>query len=96
MEKSRRIKVVPATMDWNDVGSWDVIADEELTLPSDILGEEDKSNYVYSDLPVAICGVENLIVVVKNGSVLICKKGESQQVKDVVDSLKESGREELL
>ncbi len=96
MEKSRRIKVVPATMEWNDVGSWDVIAEEKLTLPSDILGEEDKSNYVYSDMPVALCGVENLIVVVKNGAVLICRKGESQQVKDVVDYLKDSGREELL
>ncbi|MDC7222398.1 MAG: mannose-1-phosphate guanylyltransferase [Spirochaetales bacterium] len=96
MEKSRRIKVVPATMEWNDVGSWDVIAEEKLTLPSQVLGEADQSNYVYSDLPVALCGVENLIVVVKNGSVLICKKGESQLVKNVVDSLKESGQEELL
>ncbi|MBN2628688.1 MAG: NTP transferase domain-containing protein [Spirochaetales bacterium] len=96
MEKSRRIKVVPATMGWNDVGSWDVIAEENLTLPSDILGEADRSNYVYSDLPVALCGVKDLIVVVKNGSVLICKKGESQLVKGVVDSLKDTGRDELL
>ncbi|MDC7218342.1 MAG: mannose-1-phosphate guanylyltransferase [Spirochaetales bacterium] len=96
MEKSGRIKVVPATMGWNDVGSWDVIAEESLTLPSDVLGGDSGSNYVYSDLPVALCGVEDLIVVVKNGSVLICKKGESQLVKNVVDSLKDEGRDELL
>jgi mannose-1-phosphate guanylyltransferase/mannose-6-phosphate isomerase len=96
MEKSRRIKVVPATMGWNDVGTWDVIAEEKLTLPSDLLSDEVGSNYVYSDLPVALCGVENLIVVVKNGSVLICQKGESQKVKNIVDSLKKSGRDELL
>ncbi len=96
MEKSRRIKVVPATMGWNDVGSWDVIAEESLTLPPDILGEADGSNYVYSDLPVALCGVKDLIVVIKNGAVLICRKGESQLVKNVVDSLRETGRDELL
>lgn len=96
MEKSDRIKMIPATMGWNDVGSWDVIADEELTLPSDVLTPEGGGNYVYSDLPVALCGVEDLIVVVKNGAVMICRRGESQLVKNVVENLKESGRNELL
>jgi mannose-1-phosphate guanylyltransferase/mannose-6-phosphate isomerase len=96
MEKSKRIKVVPATMEWNDIGSWDVIADEALTLPSDILDQGRGHNYVYSDLPVALCGVKDLIVVVKNGVVMICRRGESQLVKNVVENLKESGRNELL
>lgn len=96
MEKSKKIKVVPATMGWDDVGSWDVIANESLTLPSDLLDEGLAANYVYSDLPVALCGVENLIVVVKNGTVMICKRGESQLVKGVVEKLQDQGRDELL
>jgi mannose-1-phosphate guanylyltransferase len=48
------------------------------------------------DLPVALCGVKDLIVVVKNGVVMICRRGESQLVKNVVENLKESGRNELL
>lgn len=57
---------------------------------------ESDGNFVYSDLPVALCGVEDLMVVVKNGAVLIAKKGAGQQVKQVVNRLKEMDRKDLL
>lgn len=53
-------------------------------------------NFVFSELPVALAGVEDLIVVVRNGRVLITKKGESQLVKRVVDALAESRRGDIL
>jgi mannose-1-phosphate guanylyltransferase len=53
-------------------------------------------NFVFSELPVALAGVEDLIVVVRNGRVLITKKGESQLVKRVVDALAESERGDIL
>jgi mannose-1-phosphate guanylyltransferase/mannose-1-phosphate guanylyltransferase/mannose-6-phosphate isomerase len=57
----------------------------------------DSSNiFVDSDLPVALAGVEDLVVVIKNGAVLVCKRGESQKVKQVVEKIRESGEEELL
>jgi len=87
MEKSRRIAMVRSGFDWNDVGSWDVIA--ELNPPAEVpvfTGGTD-SNFVYSDIPVALCGVEDLIVVIKNGKALICRKGESQLVKDAAEAL---------
>jgi len=57
---------------------------------------ESDGNFAYSDLPVALCGVEDLMVVVKNGAVLIAKKGAGQQVKQVVNRLKELDRKDLL
>ncbi|MDA3958871.1 mannose-1-phosphate guanylyltransferase [Oceanispirochaeta sp.] len=87
MEKSSRIAMVRSGFDWNDVGSWDVIAD--LNPPSEVpvFSGGNDSNFVYSDIPVALCGVEDLIVVIKNGKALICKKGESQLVKDAAEAL---------
>ena len=81
MEKSSNIAMVGAGFDWNDVGSWDVIA--QLNPPSrqPVFETGGKGNFVYGDLPVAFCGVDDLIVVMEKGKLLICKKGASQQVK---------------
>lgn len=62
----------------------------------ELIAIESAGNFVYSDRPVALCGVEDLMVVVKNGAVLIAKKGAGQQVKQVVNELKERGRQDLL
>ncbi len=62
----------------------------------ELIAIESEGNFVYSDQPVALCGVEDLMVVVKNGAVLIAKKGAGQQVKQVVNELKERGRKDLL
>ena len=55
-----------------------------------------------SDIPVALCGVEDLIVVVRSGrdggpaAVLVSKKGESQRVKEIVEEIKAAGTTGLL
>ena len=111
MEKSTSSAMVKASFDWNDIGSWEEMAalyaekggaqagaaggntnggEEEL------VAIESQGNFVYSDQPVALCGVDDLMVVVKNGAVLIAKKGAGQQVKQVVNELKERGRQDLL
>jgi mannose-1-phosphate guanylyltransferase/mannose-1-phosphate guanylyltransferase/mannose-6-phosphate isomerase len=97
MERSDRCAMVPASFQWNDVGSWDEVA--SLERPDDdstVVEVEARNNFVHSDLPVAICGIDDLHVVVKNGVVLVCKKGESQLVKQVVTDLQERGRADLL
>ena len=96
MEKCTKTAMVKASFDWNDIGSWDEMA--RINPESNItdLGVESDGNYILSDLPVALCGVKNLIVVVKNGSVLICKKGYSQGVKEIVTKIKDSNLDNLL
>ncbi len=98
MEKSTRSAVVQASFSWNDVGSWDVVAEllegEQPACP--VFSSGASNNFVYADLPVALCGVDDLIVVVRNGVVLVCRKGESQQVKAVLEEVKKGGRSDLL
>jgi mannose-1-phosphate guanylyltransferase/mannose-1-phosphate guanylyltransferase/mannose-6-phosphate isomerase len=102
MEKSSRAAVVTATFDWSDIGSWDEIAKLQTQADAGSGGDtsvvtvQAEGNVVLSDTPVALCGVDDLIVVQKNGKLLICRRGESQLVKQVVERLKSSGHEEWL
>ena len=85
MERTDRIRMVEADFSWNDVGSWDVIAGLGAPSGVPVYNRESRGNFVYSDRPVALCGVEDLIVVVANGRVLVCRKGMSQLVKGAAE-----------
>lgn len=113
MERSDRTAMVEATYRWNDVGSWDEMA--QLT-DDGIVGEaggnsytprdgrprqpayqvECSGNYVYSELPVALCGVEDLVVVVKQGRVLVTRRGKTQLVRQAVEMMREDGRDDVV
>ena len=101
MEKCSKSAVVPASFKWNDIGSWDEMAEIP---PSPVSGlqspasfrVESKNNYILSDIPVALCGVEDLMVIQKNGSLLICKKGKGQLVKNAVELIKDQNHQNLL
>ncbi len=103
MEKSERVAVVPASFAWSDVGSWDEAASlspspDRATAPgaASVVEIESSDNHIDSDLPVALCGVSGLHVIVKNGRVLVCRRGESQLVKDAVETAKAAGMDDLV
>ena len=101
MEKCSKAAVVPASFRWNDIGSWDEMSElppsPVSSLQSPVSFSIDSSNnYILSDIPVALCGVDNLMVVQKNGSLLICKKGKGQLVKGAVEKIKDQNHPELL
>lgn len=87
-EKSKNAATVKATFNWTDVGSWDTFS-ELCTNPvnNKVVQVESKNNFVYSDVPVSLCGVEDLVVVVKNGKVLVMKKGQSSLVRQAVKEI---------
>ena len=94
MERSRRVAAVPASFRWSDVGSWDEVA-RLTTGDPPAAAVEAPGNTIFSDLPVALAGVEDLIVVVKNGAVLVARKGRTQLVRDAVDGLRDQHPELL-
>lgn len=91
-ERTGRAAAVRASFGWDDVGSWDAF--EKLFSKNDSKTVEIKggNNFVYSDIPVALCGVEDLVVVIKNGSALIMKKGASGMMREVVQKVKSQGK----
>ncbi|WP_020611963.1 mannose-1-phosphate guanylyltransferase [Sediminispirochaeta bajacaliforniensis] len=103
MEKCRRTAMVEASFTWNDIGSWDELSqviDNDLELSGQERGKaiaiDSKGCFVHSDLPVALCGVDDLIVVQENGVLLVCKKGEGQLVKKAVEAFREKGLNRFL
>jgi mannose-1-phosphate guanylyltransferase/mannose-6-phosphate isomerase len=103
LEVSQRVAVVDADIGWQDVGSWDALA---RAFPTDAGGNiafgdhvliDSHGTTIDSDGPfVAALGVRDLVVVVDGGAVLVCPKARSQDVKLVVEWLKDQGRKELL
>ena len=103
-EKCESTVMVKAGFSWTDVGSWDEYSKLARYTDAEVYGAEAAKNscFVNSDIPVALCGVEDLVIVVRSGrdggtpAVLVSKKGETQRVKAIVEEIKASGRTELL
>jgi mannose-1-phosphate guanylyltransferase len=102
-EKCNSTVMVKAGFSWIDVGSWDEYARLAGRQTAEVYGNSKTKDtcFVDSDIPVALLGVEDLIVVVRSGkdgpqAVLISKKGETQRVKDIVAEIKAAGKTELL
>ncbi|MCK9540386.1 mannose-1-phosphate guanylyltransferase/mannose-6-phosphate isomerase [Dokdonella sp.] len=85
MEKSSVVKVIPSDIDWSDVGSFDALAVE---LPSD-----ENNNLILSNKRVETIDIQDCIIVDTDDALLVCKKGSSQKVKDIVSKLKEENSE---
>lgn len=97
MEKSKRVKVVPSDIGWNDVGSFDALFDElpkdenNNTLNDKHISIDSKNNLVHGvDKYIATIDVEDLIIVDTGDALLVSKKGSSQKVKQVVAELKKT------
>jgi len=87
-EKTANAYAVRASFDWDDIGSWDAFEKLFDTNEGKTVEINSANCFVYSDLPVALCGVKDLIVVIKNGNALVMKKGASSMVRDAVKQMK--------
>jgi mannose-1-phosphate guanylyltransferase/mannose-1-phosphate guanylyltransferase/mannose-6-phosphate isomerase len=94
MEKLRKQKCIPANVGWNDVGSWDEVSQLASNTDVGVLIEvKAKSNFVhpFRDKKYGVVGVDDLIIVDTADALLIAKKGETQEVKAVVERLQSQG-----
>lgn len=99
MEKTERAAMVPASFDWSDVGSWDEVArifEGKERGEDTIFSVNSDNNYVLSDMPVALVGIRDMIVVQRGNVLLLCKRGESQRIKNLVSDIERRGKEEFL
>jgi mannose-1-phosphate guanylyltransferase len=90
MEKAEQSAVVPVSMGWSDVGSWDALYD--LGYPhnsSKATQVESSGNLILSDgMRIHIAGLSGVIVIANGGDILIVPRGKSQLVKQVVEQIK--------
>ncbi|MCX7028233.1 MAG: sugar phosphate nucleotidyltransferase [Spirochaetes bacterium] len=99
MEKSSKVAVVPVSMGWNDMGSFDAVYEASKrdragnVLPDDALALDSSNCFVLAPgLKVHLSGVSDLIVVQDGDRLLIVKRGRSQSVKDLAAADVKAGR----
>lgn len=100
-ENSQKVRMVPLSCYWNDIGSWDAMYD--------ILEKDEAGNAVKGDCITIDCkdsllighdrllagiGIDDLLLVESDDVIVATKKGNSQKVKDVVETLKKNHRKE--
>ncbi|MBR1722990.1 MAG: mannose-1-phosphate guanylyltransferase [Treponema sp.] len=103
MEKAENVYVVPGEFGWNDVGSFDMLgvlhdADENGNIKiGNQINIDTKNCITYSSgRLLATIGLENIVVIETGDAVLVCDKSKVQDVKKVVEKLKEERRVDLL
>jgi mannose-1-phosphate guanylyltransferase len=104
MEKSERMAVVPADFGWSDVGSFAALSDVRApdrqgnVTEGEALVLGGRNNVVLAQprRPLALVGLDDVIVVDAGDAVLVCRRDRAQDVRQAVDELRRRGREELL
>ncbi|MBI5626764.1 MAG: cupin domain-containing protein, partial [Nitrosomonadales bacterium] len=101
LEKSDRVSLIPCEIGWNDVGSWQAVheisAKDENgnTLQGNVIAVDCKNSLIRAEKRlVAAIGVEDLCIIETSDAVLISKSGQTQRVREVVDTLHEKGATE--
>jgi len=98
MEKAENTLVIPADMGWNDMGTWQEVAEvweKDANLNSCFgryVGIDSNRCIIYSpDKLVATVGVQDLIVVETPDGLLLCARDRADDVKKLVQKLMEEG-----
>ncbi|EKD56639.1 MAG: hypothetical protein ACD_58C00131G0014 [uncultured bacterium] len=104
VEQLDKVSLIPADLGWDDIGSWQVLQEIMANLSGknviergNHIGLDNKNCLVYAqDKLIATVGLEDVIIVDTPNATLICHKNRSQDVKKIIDKLKEKGLEEYL
>ena len=104
-EKVENLVVIPGDFGWSDVGDWKVVYDLRpkdsnglaVADGTEVVNVGSKNLLIDAGKKlVAVVGVEDLVVVDTGDTLLIAKNDKTQDVKKVVEKLKEEKKEEYL
>jgi mannose-1-phosphate guanylyltransferase len=107
-EKADNLALIPGDFGWNDVGNWGVVYDlGTKDLAGNVVVSENGKAHALSikahnnllhtnNRLIAIFGVDDLVVVDTDEILMIAPKNRSQEIKELVNRLKEEKRDEYL
>jgi len=101
MEKTTDAAVVLLNAGWSDIGSWSALWNigekdsEGNVCKGDVLAVNTRNSLIHAEHKlVATLGVEDLVVVETKDAVLVAHKDSVQDVKKIVEAIKNDGRHE--
>ncbi|KOX63239.1 mannose-1-phosphate guanyltransferase [Pseudomonas psychrophila] len=101
MEKTADAVMVPLDAGWSDIGSWTALWDvsdkdqQGNVFKGDVLNQHSRNTYVHADSRlVATVGLDDLVIVETKDAVLVAHKDHVQDVKKIVEQLKNGSRTE--
>ena len=102
MEKTNRAAVVPVSCGWSDIGSWSALwaaADHDADgnrHEGDVMALDSRNNLVRAAnrRMIATIGIEDVVIVDTPDATLVARKDRVQDVKHIVDRIRQSGRQE--
>lgn len=99
MEKHDRVAVASVDMGWSDIGSWDSLYDylsegaDRAAGDPNILQIGCKGTLVRTDGPVVgTLGLDDVIVIATGDAVLVMRRGESQNVRQLIERIRAGER----
>ncbi|MGA9115187.1 MAG: mannose-1-phosphate guanylyltransferase [Bacteroidota bacterium] len=103
MEKAEAVYVIPGKFGWSDIGSWDEVYrvsgkdDGGNSINGKVIQKDTTGTYIHSPgRLVATVGVSDLIIIDTEDALLVCKRGRSQDVKEISDYLRRKQMNEYL
>lgn len=102
MEKTAHAAVLPASIQWSDIGSWQSMWEQAAkdkqgnATKGDVLLQQSENCYVHSEngLTVAL-GMKDAVIISLDDVVMVANRNNAQDVKQVVDALKAKKRSEV-
>lgn len=103
LERAENVYVIPGEFGWNDVGSWDALGaifrpdTNGNIVKAEHVGIDTRNSIIYGNSKiVSTIGLDSMIVVSTEDALLICPKDRAQEVKNIVEKLRDSGKNNLL
>jgi mannose-1-phosphate guanylyltransferase len=106
LEKTDRIIMLPAEMGWKDVGAWQAVyeilqsgTDEAVARGKKVIAVDSKDTLIYGGNDhrlIGVVGVEDLVIVDTDDALLVMRKSKDQDIKQLVEKIREQGLEDYL
>lgn len=93
--------IIPLAAGWSDIGAWDALWYTLLkdkagnVVRGDVLLEECRNTLAFSEHRLVACvGVDDMVIVETSDAILVAHQDKTQEVKHIVDVLKQNNRPE--
>ena len=96
MENAANVSVLPASFDWNDLGTWGSLHEKlekdenhNAVVNAKVIFENASNNIVRADAEklIVVNGLKDYIIVDKENVLLIYPKGEEQEIKQIIGKI---------